>query len=303
MSDNPAPPQQTQGNVSPYAVREIDLEFQIGQGSFGETGERTLISKGLRVVVQIEFAVFPMSPLANIRVYGLTLNQINEISKAGRVYQSRDNKIIVTAGDKKLGKAKIFQGQIVEAYPDFTESPNVALFIFATSTYSTQMKPTEPLSFSGPTKAADVLQEITQKAGIPFENNGVNVVLSSPYLPGSAWQQIGSVVKASNVFAGVDPSTGTLAVWPKDGSRNGSEIEISPQTGMIGYPSFQGLNITLRTLFDPRLSKINNGSIIKVESQLTAADGKFIVLKVGLNLASQMENGPWEMSIEASPFL
>lgn len=286
---------------SPYNVRAIDLDFQLGEGSFGASGMTQLSLKGLRVAVQIENAAAPSTNPATIRVYGLSLDQLNELSQAGLAWRVRRNLVFVSAGDAKAGMSKIFQGTIIEAYPDFTEAPNSSLSIFATFASGIQLKPVPPSSYPASAKASEIMSELAQKAGLSFENNGVDAVMASPYLPGTVWQQMESVARAGNFFYGVDSASNILAIWPKNGNRSGQISVISPENGMIGYPTFQNRQISIRTLFDPHLSPRSAGSQIQVNSQLKAANGKWNIIKIDYNLTSQMPNGPWEMMIHATP--
>jgi hypothetical protein len=59
--------------------------------------------------------------------------------------------------------------------------------------------------------------------------------------------------------------------------------------------------MTTVTLFDPAIAKLTPGAKIAVKSQLTAANGSWTLVRVGLTLASQTPNGPWEMSLEGTP--
>jgi hypothetical protein len=57
--------------------------------------------------------------------------------------------------------------------------------------------------------------------------------------------------------AGINASVinGTLAIWPKFGSRGGQIPLIAPppKGGMIGYPVFNELGVMLRTLYNPTI--------------------------------------------------
>ena len=257
---------------------------------------------GLRIAAQIELATLPNTGPAHIRVYGLSLSHMNQLSSAGLVYKAAKNSIVLTAGDDQSGMATVFKGNIIEAYPDFSEAPEVFLAIFATPNNLIQLKPVKPNSFPGATSASVILGQLAQQAGLQLENNGVNTMLASPYLPGTVWQQINTIVRAADCFAHVDANNSTLAIWPKNGSRSqtGDTFTISPENGMISYPTFQEVNMTVRTLFDPVLATAQPGKVINVKSQLTAANGSWTISKIDLNLESQEPGGPWEMSILAT---
>jgi len=227
---------------------------------------------------------------------------MNQMSRAGMVFEQRDkNYVLVQAGDDVSGMTTIFNGFIVEAYPDMKDMPNTSFFIHAVPANIIQLKPVEPTSFAGATDVDTALGAIAKKAGLTLENNGVKAILASPYFPGTAWSQILSCVQAADCFAYLDGITKTLAVWPKNSSRSGGKTIVSPDTGMIGYPQFQLLNILVRTLFTTEIRPTEVGRVVQVKSQLQAANGDFTVISVVHDLISEMPGGPWETTFLATP--
>jgi hypothetical protein len=289
--------------TEPYAERQITLTFEFGEGSFGGGGQSALTLAGLRVLVQVELANLPSTGMAQIRVYGMTRSHMNQLSKAGLVWEDRKNNVRVEAGDAKSGMATVFYGNIFEAYPEMTEAPNSAFVIIATPASDLQLKPVKPVAFPGATDAATALTSILQGSGsgLTLENNGVNVKLASPYFAGTAWSQILRCIRAADCFAHLDRPKGVLAIWPKKGSRSGGSPVISAETGMIGYPSYQQTQVIVRTLFDPSIKSNGVGNEIQIKSIFDAANGKFSIIHITYNLASQLPNGPWEMVITANP--
>jgi hypothetical protein len=287
--------------TAPYARRKIIVTFQLGKGSFGGSGSNQLTVKGLRVHVHIERVVLPSPPIAIIRIYGLTLSHMNQLSQAGLQWQQRDNLVAVQAGDDESGMTEVFNGLIFQSYPDFRQMPDTSFVVVANSGAKIQMKPVQPVTFKGATPVATALQRILATTGLKLENNGVSAVLSNPYFAGTAMTQLMSAIRAADCFGFIDMTKKLLAIWPKDKSRqSGGVPEVSPATGMIGYPEFERNLIKVRTLFDPAIhapSDAAPGTRVKVKSQLTAANGEWPIIKVGYNLMSEMPNGPWEMDI------
>jgi hypothetical protein len=273
-----------------YVEREIALTIQLGKGSFGDAGADTVTFRDHRIFVEIELAT-QAPPIALIRIFGLSLDRVNQLSKAGLNWMGSNNTVLVEAGDKGGQLKAIFEGQIFIAAPDFNSMPDTSLVITASASRTAQMKPVPPNSFKGGVSAETVLSKIVQAAGFKLENNGVSAQLDSPYFPGSAWTQLDQAARAANCFCHLDSVTKTVAIWPKTGSRAGDSILVAPETGAIGYPAFSQTAIKVRTLFDPR---IEVGKKIEVRSQLTAASGKWSVTLAGHTLESQTPGGPWE---------
>lgn len=278
-----------------YSEKRIDLKFQLGKGSFGGSGFNEVTFQGLRVETQIQQAGLPtVGAIASIRAYGMTLSQMNQLSKAGLVWEHRLDKVLLMAGDGETGMSEVFQGDIIEAYPDF-DQPNSPFFISAKPGSGLQMKPVDPVTIEGSVSGVQALEQIVKQAGLKVENSGVNVQLVNPYFPGTVWDQVRRCVAAMDCFAYYDNRANTLAVWPKNKARDGGgEPEISAATGMIGYPKFQNVMINVRKIFDP---KIKFGTKFTVKSGLTAADGRWNAVQIVYNLASQQADGPWEMVI------
>ncbi len=289
----------------PFAKRAITLTFRLGEGTFGGSGFNTLTIKGLRCLVQIEQVTLPTSPAIVLRVWGLTLDHINQLTVAGLQFKYRSNRISIEAGEKDGTMVQVFEGQIWEAYPDFTDTPNVAFIIQANSTGDIQLKPTSPVTFNGSVSAETALKQIIKPTGLTLENSGVDTKLSNPYFPGTAMQQIESVCRAADCFYYIDSIKKVLAIWPKDKSRKTDNIvEISPATGMISYPTFEQAVVKVRTLFDPALHApvyAQPGTKIKIISQLKAASGIWTINKISYLLASELPNGPWELMLWTNP--
>src|SRR5438309_2052157 len=106
--------------TAPYARRKINVFFQLGTGSFGGGTANVIKHTGLRVIAEITLAVLPHPGQAVLQVYGLTLSEMNALTVAGLTIRNRDNKVLVQAGDDQSGMTDVFNGTIVEAYPDFS---------------------------------------------------------------------------------------------------------------------------------------------------------------------------------------
>lgn len=287
---------------APYARRQLNVTFQLGKGSFGGSGSDSITFKapstgapGMRVFAEISWANLPQQIRGVIRMYGLTLDHMNQLTNAGRFYEPSRDKVLVQAGDVGGALTTVFQGTIIEAYPDFREMPNTAFQVIALGGAEINLKPVEPTTFEGAVSAPTALGQIAQKCGLTLENNGVSTMLSNPYFPGAGMTQINRAISAVNCFGTIDTAKNQLAIWPKDGSRSGASVKIGPDTGMIGYPEFQKINVRVRSVFDPALVGIGPGKKMTVDSQFTAAQGEWIVGQVDLTLASEMPDGPWEM--------
>ncbi|MGA9869288.1 MAG: hypothetical protein WBQ75_22880, partial [Acetobacteraceae bacterium] len=158
------------------------------------------------------------------------------------------------------------------------------------------MRPVPPTSYPGTPDAAVILAGLADQMGYAFENNGVSVILSQPYFPGTARTQALACAKAANIEMFIDDTSQTLAIWPKGGNRGGEIPLISKDTGMVGYPAYSGgQQMRVTTLYNP---SIRFGGQVKVQSSITPADGEWTVNKITHHLESMMPGGEWFTYLE-----
>jgi hypothetical protein len=291
--------------VVPFASRAITLQFQLGGGqTFNTAGSNVITIAGLRIIASFQYALAPSLPNCIMRVFGMTLDQMNKLTVAGLYIYGKNvpnaNSVAISAGIVNGQMATIFQGGIIEAYPD-GEQPNMGFFIRAAFNTALRFTKVTPTSFQGSVPAATVMQSIASKGGITFENNGVGGVLSNPYFAGPPRDQMTAAAKAAGAYLFFDPIANKAAVWGKPGgSRSKSNIVVSAATGMIGYPKFESGSIRVRTLYDPSL-QFSPGQPFEVQSQFAAACGSWVPSDVTIDISSQMPKGPWEISVKGYP--
>ena len=82
-----------------------------------------------------------------------------------------------------------------------------------------------------------------------------------------------------------------MSIWPVNGSNGSVTVEVSPATGLVGYPAFDGKSVAVTTLYNPLLKF---GSTIKVTTDLGPANGTFIANAGVLHhIESYTYNGAW----------
>ena len=290
------------------ADREITVTFNLTSGAFGPGGQDTVTLSGLRVGAQIEVVGDLSASTANVRIEGMPLSLMNQLSVAqlpGDLYQSTANTIAIAAGDATQGGTfpTIFRGNIYEAYVDFAGAPEVAFQVTAVSAGYAAVQPITPTSFQGSASVATILSTIAAKAGLAFSNNGVTAVLQNPYVSGTAHDQIYQVCQATrtaHLIMGAE-----LAIWPEGSGKTTLIPQISAETGLIGYPAYNAAGVAFTTVFDPRLTFYQ---VVELQSAYLPAawtnqsgtlqpnapsNGQWVVVKVQHDLQSQMPDGPW----------
>jgi hypothetical protein len=177
--------------------------------------------------------------------------------------------------------------------------PEVSLNVTAFTGALAQIKPIAPSSYPGSTDVADIMKDLAGKMGYTLENNGVKVMLSSPYLPGTARMQALAAADAADIFVVFDDDNGVMAILPKQGARNGTAPTLDPTNGtLIGYPSYIGPGqIGLECLYNPAIRWMGNVNV--QNSFVSGANGTWRVNNLTHNLESQIPDGAWFSEITA----
>jgi hypothetical protein len=279
-----------------FAERAINVTFQLGSGTFTNTQSNILSVSGLRVQASIAIpGTVPLQGGAQVAVYGLPLQVMNDLSSLGSAfYQSRHNQIVIEAGDVGGQMSAVFIGDIFQAYSDFEGGPDAAFQIVAAPGYHFQILGASPNSYPGSVSVTTILSALCQKAGLQFQGNGVSVTLSNPYFPGTIIDQINACMEAADLRGCIQ--NGVLSVWNDAASTPSSGLVISAETGMVGSPSFVPGGIGIKTLFNPAL---RNGETFQVQSILTPACGTWQSIILTHDLESQTPGGQWFTTIQA----
>ncbi len=283
-----------------FAKRIINLQFQLGQGDFGTAGQDTVDLTGLRCSAQItKGGGGKWSTSLDLRVWGMPLDLMNKLTVLNKQIfpQQRFNNVIVSAGDDKGGVAVVFKGSIMEAWAEGQDPPDIVFHVSAFSGMFERFKPIPPTSYNGTVDVATAFKGIANQMGLDFENNGVTGSISNPYWPGDAGSQIAAMAKAANCDAFIDTVTSTLVATPKGGARGTQAVLLSKDTGLVGYPNFSQTGVQLKSLYNPNLVFLGR---VTVQSQLTAANGTWVIAAIDHELESQVPGGAWFTNVECS---
>ena len=281
-----------------FAKRAIELTFAYGTGDKGQGPPQVVTISGLRMSVQIDIPGGAGLATAQMRIYGLTPDIMNQLSTTGRwAFLFRKNTVIIKSGDADSTLDQIFAGQITMAWQELDAAPETSFNVTASSGMYESLVDVGVSSYPGAADVAVVLGNLVNSmnsAGnlsppIKFENNGVSVMLATPYYTGGARAQAAAAVKDANIeWNGIENNL--LAIWPRGGYRAGQVPIISAGTGMVGYPSFTQSGVVVKTLFN---SAIRFGQLVNVQSSLQGASGQYRVQKLAHDIEAEMPGGKW----------
>lgn len=311
MSDasqfGPISEEQAQGAFAasvPYIQRKIDVTFSIGTGNFGEGGLGTFTLRGYRCQVTITKAMHEQTVM-NMRIWGMKLSTMQQILTFGQEYvATRNNNVMVEAGDDLSGMTQVFYGNIYDAFFDGNSQPDVALQVTAYEGQLAAIKPAPPISVQGSADVGQTMQQLADQIGAKFENGGVDTKLRDIYYPGTAYQQIRRISEHAGVNFTLENNV--LAIWQRNQSRPAGTVPFfSPSNGMKDYPTFNQQGIIVTCLFRKIL---NIGQLVSVQSQLFNGTDEpdsgeiwnYTVYAYLYNLESEMPDGPWFTTFQAS---
>lgn len=277
--------------------RAITLQFTLGQGDFGQAGQDTVTVEGLRCSVNIQHGGM-FSARADVQVWGMSLDLMNKLTVTQKFFfEGRpNNTLTISAGDDK-SMSVCFTGGILEAWADGRQPPDMMFHVTAVMGLIDLSQPIAPTSYKGGVDAAVAIQQIAAQVGYTIENGGVNATLTNPYKPGSAKDQIISICRDVDCESAFDDVRKVVAIWPKGKARPGSVIEISKDTGMVGYPSFSQGGVQISTLYNPQLEF---GRKFRLKSQFEPANGEWKVYGLSHRLEANIPGGQWFTDISAN---
>lgn len=294
-----------------FAERKIEFEFRLGPNqSFTSDDKNTVTVADHRASVSItQTTGRPGTGQAQIRIFGLTPSVLNKLASLNNVTAAaKQNTVIVRAGEKPP-LAVVFEGQIMLSQADMGQQPDTSLNIMAIGAGFLAVQKVGVSSYPGGADAAVILQDLARKAKVGFVNHGATKILSTPYYTGDAKQQIEAVARDAefeHVFDSGDLTKGvgpTLHIWPAGGVRGGLIPLISPETGMVGYPSYSSWNegggIAVTTVFN---SQLRIGAAVKVQSSLPVANGTWGVFFLAHDIECMTPDGKWFTQFKGAGF-
>ena len=281
-----------------FTRKIIELDITLAKGLFSSGGNRKTIS-GLPCTVTIDKPGPPSTNSASIKITGLSYEDMDQLTTlAFKPLESRHNLISVLTGEGDAGATCLaFSGEITDAAADFNSAPDVTLAIEAISGAYPQQLAHDPLSVNSDASLAELIAQFAAAAGYGFVNEGFAGSLRNTTFVGPPIKKAKQAAREAGADLLIED--GIMTLLPKSGSRRGGSFLISPQTGLIGYPTFNENGISCRCLYNPAL---RHDSLIEVRSISPHATGLWRTTRLTHSLSAFTPNGgPWESHITAEP--
>lgn len=288
--------------MSSFTKKKIDVRIQMANKVFSNRQDANTIDlTGFRVVAEIKkVGVFGEGFCSRIKIYGMEQADMNALSiLAWEVLGVDRNTISVFAGDEESGMTMVFGGQIANAWADYSVAPDTCLVIDAKAGYVDQITEALPSSYLDDVEISVVMKALADEMGYTFNNKGVSGKITSRYFSGTLMKQARAIAEHAGIAMFVDGNS--LTIMPEE---NGiiDQVEIpviSPETGLIGYPTYNKNGICINTLFNP---SIEYRGKINIENTLDIINGEWLVISLSYNLESEKPNGAWFCQVEARRF-
>lgn len=275
--------------------KALRFVITLGTGKFGSSDNDQIVLQGFRATANIDKAGGMMMSTLRAKIYGVSQADMNSVTtlqwKPGTFIP---NTVEVYAIDGPA-ETLVFAGNIVNAWGDYQSMPDVFLHIQAQAAFFNQLKAVPPRSFKGRVDVASVMAQIARDMGYTFENGGVTTQLVDVYLPNTGMEQAKDLARAAGCDLYLDDKT--LAITPPNVPRKTQVPVISPQTGLVGYPTFDGVGVNFQSLFNP---SVTFGASVKLETDIPQAAGEWIVTSMAYLLESEKPGGAWFMNVRGN---
>lgn len=272
--------------------KTIRVTVILGEGTFSD-GSNTRIIEGLATSVNITKNGLPEKSTADVTISNLAMKDMERLTfLAFRPLQSRKNKIMIEAGNLGEELSLAFKGDITSAYPDFSSAPDVQMHIEAmTAGWSLQVAES-PTSVDGEAEVAKLISQFATDAGFSFVNNNITASVKNTTYTGSPVQKAQQCANEVGIELIMDDDTWTIQQW---GTPRGDAVLLTPETGLIGYPSFTQDGISCKSFYNPHLSL---GGQVKVESIVPRATGYWKITSLSHSLTAY-KDGEWSSTLDA----
>lgn len=274
-----------------FVQRQLRLTF---------SGEHagTLQVAGLRTYASIQAYTGKLGVSAQVRVWGLSLEQMNAYSSQLSTGVGIDEfTLSLEAGDVDGQLSQVVDGAIWRSYPDFQDAPESAFNVSVAGTVYSASTPMASQSHAGSQDAETLIQSICNVAGLQLVNTaGAHAVLRNHATYGSAIDQIENIAHAAHFS--VYFSGNIVWIWPRNQPRDETVIDIGPGNKMVGYPEWWEAGIIVRSRFN---QEIQVGRQMQVTSSIPKANGIWQIINVQHDLATMLRKGPWFTTAVLAP--
>ncbi len=284
-----------------FNTKEIEIQIEVNRALLTANSEENIIKiSKLAIDVEIEKNGLPDKTSAKIKIYGLSLNLMEELSALNlKANEVRNHRISLYAGDDSDSLNLIFQGEITRAFANFNNMPDISFELHALTGYFPSLMPAFPMSYKGEIPAFALLSALCLTMGYSFENKGFFGSLRNPILSGSLFEKAMKIAK--HIGAELICDNCKFILMPKYTSLSTTAYNLSAENGLIGYPVFDNEGLSIRALHS---SNYQLNSLIQLDSIVPRASGLWRIISVRHVLSANNPNNlAWFSYIKTVPYI
>lgn len=303
-----------------FTKKQLKIRFDIQPNTEDDGGKSaySMEFSGLRIHAEITLAPHSVTSQAHIIVFGLSANTMNSLTLVRGIGRNINiftgNRVVLFSVDEEGNETLVFDGTIMQAIADYNQQPKVPMHIFATSFLRLAVLQPKPVSFKGNIPVPAICRGIldaynqtvkTESEKFTLEDNGVDAVLTDPALDGSYLAMLQQVCTETGVKGFVEGRQ--FVISPADKKRNIPALEISSESGLIGYPTIIPNGCIIKAEYSPyyrllapvlvksQIINFQKGIAQKID---TILEGKFTIYQLSHKLQSETPGGPWQSEMK-----
>jgi hypothetical protein len=279
-----------------FVKRVINVQFKV----LADGVVTTLDLEGYRVELQLNSVVDALAVTAmHMRIYGMRDTDMSQLAVDPSLGLAiKNGSIIVNAGDDLDGIRQVFSGTISQAFIDYTGVPDVALDIYAVAGGINSALSAAPSNYPMNSDVSTIAKGLCVQMGLTFNpKNNVTVKTGKIYLSGSLNDQLFSLLYQTRTLGSIDKDV--LTIWPAGGISDDNISLYSPESGMVGYPTFTQTGIAVRVLFD---ANSGIGRKVSIKSSIPKANQTWYVYRIIHTLTTLTPDGAWFTDLDLTWF-
>ena len=278
-----------------YKIRTAKIQFTLQGGATfdGDKGNILTIDHA-RMEAQLSFTGGFTGTLATIKIYGLGMGYMSRLAGRGVQLDKNRQKFIIRLD---VNDVEVFLGYANWCYIDANSQPEIALVVQAAAQGEINLMPMPDTFINSRTSVGLAAKIITRNVDM-IVTDYTDFSLPSIYTTGTVGSQLLQLMKATlKVYPKFkyDLNYSYLDLFSSDNALDYEIINVSKDTGMIGYPTFTQTGINITTIFNPKFSL---QKVINLTSDLPNISGKYQIIDgCTANLSTVIDGGPWTSTI------
>lgn len=278
-------------------IIEVDLTLTKVGATFGPDQGNTKHIQGLACDVTVNKVGLPSKNTATIDIFNLKQSDIEKITTTSpRKLDVRRNVVTVRAYETGEFPGEVFTGEIFLAYGTY-DSADLGIHIEAITGIYPALQVSRPFTFEGEIDGIEIIKKyVGEMEGYTCRVHSSigKMFIRDPVLNGSPIDKIEEIGRILNIQIIIDDMI--VHVLPWNEALKNKAVQVSSDTGMVGYPAFNSNGIQLWHKYRPHFIQ---GGMIDVKTIVPKASGLWKVIKI-THLLQSFGAGPnWKTYLEA----